>query len=74
VTQRNNIEKIKLSLSTPIWTTIIVISKDAKDAEDTWKLAKKTFTAELKEVMSELKGEMGDCKILIEPVCVEHTL
>jgi hypothetical protein len=74
VAQRSDIEKIKLTLSTPTWTTIIVISKDAKDAEDTWELAKKTFTAELKEVRAELKGEMRDCKILIEPVCVEHTL
>lgn len=74
MTKQSNIEKIKLTLSTSIWTIIIVISKDAKDAEDTWDLAKKTFTAELKEVRSELKGEMGDCKILIEPVCVEHTL
>ena len=74
VAQRSDIEKIKLTLSTLTQTTIIVISKDAKDAEDTWELAKKTFTAELKEVRAELKGEMRDYKILIKLVCVEHTL
>jgi len=72
--QQSNIKKIKLILCTPIWTIIIVISKDAKDAEDISELAKKTFIVKLKVVRSELKGEIGDCKILIELVYIKHTL
>jgi len=74
VAQRSDIEEIKLTLSTPIWNTVITISKDTEGVEDTWELAKKTFMSELKDVRLELKGEMGDCKILIEPNRVEHIL
>ena len=65
MTQRSDVEKIKLTLSTPIWNTVIIISKGA---EDIWELAKKTFTAELEEGRAKWKGKMRDCKILIEPV------
>ena len=65
VTQRSDAEGIKLILSTPSWNTRIIVPKDA---ENVWELAKKTIIAALKEARAELEGEMGNCKILIEPV------
>jgi hypothetical protein len=65
VAQRSDAEKIKWTLSTPPWNTIIVISKDA---EHIWEFAKKTFTATLEKERANLEGKIGDCTISIEPV------
>jgi hypothetical protein len=68
VTQRQNIEKVKLTLRTPMSDTKITVFKDA---EDSWASAKETFVEKLKEARLEAKArrhnESLSCKILVEP-------
>ena len=65
MTQRSDVKRIKLTLKTPSWNTIITVPIDA---EDVWGLAKETFKEALQEAKREAEGKMRDCKILIEPL------
>ena len=67
VTQRNNIEKIKLTLRTPTSDTKITVFRDG---EDSWISAKEAFIEKLKEASAAAKARRLDgvnCKILVEP-------
>ena len=68
VTQRNHIEKLKLTLRTPTFDTKITVFKDA---DDSWISAKEIFVEKLKEARAEAKAkrpnEPASYKILIEP-------
>jgi len=68
VTQRSQIEKIKLTLRTPFSNTILTVHGDA---EDVWTKAKATFAEKLKESRAEARArrvdDIGGYKILIEP-------
>jgi hypothetical protein len=68
VTQRNHIEKLKLTLRTPTFDTKITVFRDA---DDSWISAKETFVEKLKEARAEAKAkrpnEPASYKILIEP-------
>jgi hypothetical protein len=57
------IEEITLTLSTPTQNIRIKVSKDA---DDLFEFTEKAFVAELKAI-AKVGGEIGDCKILIEP-------
>jgi hypothetical protein len=74
-TQRDHIEKLKLTLQTPTFDTrITVFSGD----EDNWALAKKTFVEKLKEATIKAKSrrtnEPASFKIFIEPFYEESSL
>lgn len=68
VTQRSHIEKIKLTLRTPISDTKITVFKDA---EDSWAAAKDTFVDRLKEAKKNARlsrgAEAPSYQILVEP-------
>lgn len=68
ITQRNNIEKVKLTLRAPTFDTKITVFKDA---EDSWASAKETFVEKVKEAKAEARAkrqvEQPSFKILIEP-------
>lgn len=59
-----HIEKIKLTLQTPMSHTKITV---CRDAEDSWVEAKATFVEKLKEARKLARGDMTGCKILVEP-------
>lgn len=63
-----HIEKIKLTLQTPMSHTKITVRQDA---EDSWVEAKVTFVEKLKEVRRLARGDMTGCKILVEPLWEE---
>lgn len=74
VTQRDHIEKIKLTLRSPRFDTKITVLKDADDA---WALAKETFTEKVREVKAEARAKRQPdqpFKILIEPFYEEGSL
>jgi hypothetical protein len=68
VTQRNYIEKIKLTLEAPSFNTKITIFQDA---EDSWASAKTTFMRKLKDAKAEarVRGQIESLtfRILVEP-------
>ena len=68
VTQRDRIEKVKLTLRTPTFDTKITVYKDA---EDSWISAKEKFVEKIKEAIAEAKtkrrNELGNFEILVEP-------
>jgi hypothetical protein len=75
VTQRDHIEKIKLTLRTSEAATKITVFKDA---EDMWASAKETFAEKLKEAKAHAKArrqsEPMNFKILVEPLYDESML
>jgi hypothetical protein len=68
VTQRDRIEKVKLTLRTPTFDTKLTVYKDA---EDSWVAAKQKFVEKLKEAMAEAKikrpNEPANYEIFVEP-------
>jgi hypothetical protein len=68
VTQRNQIEKIKLTLRTTSSDTKITVSKDE---EDSWVSAREAIIEKIKEAKGEARArrqnEMANIKILVEP-------
>ena len=68
VTQRNQIEKIKLTLRTTTSDTKITVFKDE---EDSWVSAREAIIEKIKEAKSEARArrqnEMANIKILVEP-------
>jgi hypothetical protein len=68
VTQRNQIEKIKLTLRTATSDTKITVFKDE---EDSWVSAREAIVEKIKEAKSEARArrqnEMANIKILVEP-------
>lgn len=74
-TQRDHIEKLKLTLRTPTFDTKITVFKGD---EDEWIAAKKTFVEKLKEAMAEAKlkrsSEPASFKIFVEPFYEESSL
>jgi hypothetical protein len=68
VTQRNQIEKIKLTLRTATSDTKITVFKDE---EDSWVSAREAIIEKIKEAKSEARArrqnEMANIKILVEP-------
>jgi hypothetical protein len=75
VTQRQHIEKVKLTLRTPMSDTKITVFKDA---EDSWTSAKDTFVEKLKEARLEARARRQNdslsCKILVEPFYEQNML
>lgn len=74
VTQRDRIEKIKLTLHCPKFDTKITVFKDADDA---WASAKETFTEKVREAKAEARVKRQadqPFKILIEPLYEEGSL
>ena len=75
VTQRNHIEKVKLTLRTPTSDTKITV---LKDAEDSWISAKAKFVDKLKEARAEAKAnrpnETASFEILVEPFYEEGVM
>lgn len=75
VTQRNHIEKVKLTLRTPTFDTKITV---LKDAEDSWISAKARFVDKLKEARAEAKAnrpnETANFEILVEPFYEEGVM
>ena len=73
ITQRDHIEKLKLTLRTPTFDTKITVFRDA---EDSWLSAKETFVEKLKEARTEAKAkhpnEPASFKILVEPFIVQN--
>ena len=68
VTRRSHIDKIKLTLRTPVSSTILTVHADAEDA---WTTAKATFAEKLKESRAEARArsvdDAGVYQIFIEP-------
>ena len=68
VTQRDHIEKVKLTLRTPTFDTKITVFKDA---DDSWISAKERFLEKLKEARAEARAkrpnEPANFEILVEP-------
>jgi len=73
VTGKSNIEKMKLTLRTPLKDTKVTV---LKDADDQWESAKQDFAINLKEAVVEARNnsQMGTAfKILIEPIYNQNT-
>ena len=73
VTGKSNIEKMKLTLRTPLKDTKVTV---LKDADDQWESAKQDFATNLKEALVEARNnsQMGTAfKILIEPIYNQNT-
>ena len=68
MTQRHQIEKIKLTLRTATSDTKITVFKDE---EDSWVSAREAIIEKIKEAKSEARArrqnEMANIKILVEP-------
>ena len=74
-TQRNHVEKVKLTLRTPTFDTKITV---LRDAEDSWISAKAKFVEKLKEARADAKAsrpnETANFEILVEPFYEEAAM
>ncbi|KAH8597455.1 hypothetical protein B0O99DRAFT_617516 [Bisporella sp. PMI_857] len=72
VTGRSHIEKMKLTLQTPLKDIKVTV---LKDAEDQWQSAKEEFVKKIKEAIVEAKKRSNEAvsfKVLIEPIFDEN--
>lgn len=71
ITNRNNIEKIKIKLKTSFVQTTMTVPKDA---EDYWEIAKSNLAERIKEAFTKDRNQQTHFQIWLEPLYAQNPL